>query len=282
MRSLSAAALGLLLALPLPSVAQPSAAQPSAVQGIKFDTPKFNTAQIAEDMARLKISKADLSAMFDTIEGITRWPNDKVTVNLTIGTGFDEACRRKLEDQLDASIADLHKRAGTRFERVAADKAQAIIEISDVPLLDKHWQAASKLPGAAVAYKAPRNTSAVRWDMATVVYPQKHEMAAGYAYEGVYFAQNKARGDGAAPCLAFPMTWWLVHISKPHDRPLLNFMIPRDFSFPDAQLYDIMNFTIMNSPGVKPGAKGKDVIEALKAALLKGGNGLVDVYVNVI
>ena len=260
MSSLKAVALGVLLALP-------AAAPPGAAQGIKFDTPKFNTSQIAEDMAKLKISKSDLSAMFDAIEGITRWPNDKVTVNLTIGAGFDEACGKKLEEQFEASIADLHRRASTRFERVAADKAQAIIEISDVPLLDKHWQAASKLPGAAVSYKAPRNTSAVRWDMATVWYPQKHEMVAGYAYEGVYFAQNKARAGAAAPCPAFPMTWWLVHISKPHDRPLLNFMIPRDFSFPDAQLYDIMNFTIMNSPGVKPGATGKDVIEALKAVL---------------
>jgi hypothetical protein len=265
MRSLSAVAVVGLLAVC--AAAQPSAAQPSAAQGIKFDTPKFNTPQIAEDMAKLKISKNDLSEMFNAIDGITRWPNDKVTINLTFGTGFDDSCRKKIDEQFDASIAELHRRASTRFERVAADKAQAIIEIADVQLLDKHWQAASKLPGAAVAYKAPRNTSAVRWDMATVWYPQKHEMVAGYAYEGVYFAQNKARAGVVAPCQAFPMTWWLVHISKPHDRPLLNFMIPRDFSFADAQLYDIMNYSIMNSEGVKPGAKGKDVIEALKAAL---------------
>jgi hypothetical protein len=260
MRSLSAAVLGALLALPV-------AAPPGAAQGIKFDTLKFNTTQIAEDMAKLRIGKSDLSTMFDAIEGITRWPDDKVTVNLTIGTGFDESCRRKLDEQLDASIAELHRRASTRFERVSPEKAQAIIEIADVQLLDKHWQAAAKLPGAAIAYKAPRNTSAVRWDMATVWYPQKYEMVAGYAYEGVYFSKNKAIAGAAAPCPAFPMTWWLVHISKPHDRPLLNYMIPRDFSFADAQLYDIMNFTIMNSPGVKPGVKGKDVIEALKAAL---------------
>jgi hypothetical protein len=260
MRKLRAVTLGMLLALP-------AATSPSAAQGIKFDTPKFNTPQIAEDMAKLKISKNDLSAMFDAIDGITRWPNDKVTVHLAIGTGFDEACRRNIQAQFEASIAELHRRASTRFEPVAPDKAQAIIEIAEVQLLDKHWQAASKLPGAAIAYKAPRNTSAVRWDMATVWYPQKHEMVAGYAYEGVYFAQNKARAGAAAPCPAFPMTWWLVHISKPHDRPLLNFMIPRDYSFPDTQLYDIMNFTIMNSEGVKPGAKGKEVIEALKAAL---------------
>jgi hypothetical protein len=228
---------------------------------------KFNTQQIAEDMAKLKITKADLAEMYDGIEGITRWPNEKVNLNFTISADFDAECRKKVEAQLDASLADLHRRATTRFERTAADKAQAIIELNDVPLLDRNWQAESKKPGAAIAYKAPRNTAAVRWDMATVWYPQKYEMGAGYAYEGVYFSQNRSRPGIVAPCQPFPMSWWLVHISKPHDRPLLNFMIPKDYSFPDAQLYDIMNFTIMNSEGVKPGMKGKDLAAALRAAL---------------
>ncbi len=240
---------------------------PALAQGIKFGGPKFNTPQIAEDMAKLKLTKADLTEMYSTIDGITRWPDGKVNLNFTIGAGFDEACGKKLEDRLTESLAELHRRAATRFERTSADKAQAIVELSDVPLLDKYWQAASKLPGAAIAYKAPRNTSAVRWDMATVWKPKEKEMVAGYAYEGIYFSQNRARPGIVAPCQAFPMTWWLVHISKPHDRPLLNFMIPRDYSFPDAQLYDIMNFTIMNSEGVKNGMPGKELVEALKAAL---------------
>jgi hypothetical protein len=247
--------------------AAPVAAPPSAAQGIKFDGPKFNAPQIAADMARLKITKDDLDAMFGTIDGITRWPDGKANVNLTIGEGFDPGCGQKLNEQLDASIADLHKRSGTRFERTTPDKADAIIEISDVPLLDKYYKAATLKPGAQISYKAPRNTSAVRWDMATVWNPQKFEMMAGWAYEGIYFTANRTRPGITVACQPFPMTWWLVHISKPHDRPLLNYMIPKDYSFPDAQLYDIMNFSIMNAEGVKAGMKGKDLVEALKAAL---------------
>jgi hypothetical protein len=242
-------------------------ATPALSQGIKFDGPKFNTPQIASDMAKLKITKDDLSEMYNGIEGITRWPGEKAGLHFSLGKDFDEACSKKIQEQLVESIAELHKRASTRFEFVIPDKADAIVEISDVPLLDKYWQARSKLPGAQISYKAPRNTAAVRWDMATVWNPQKHEMMAGYAYEGVYFAQNRTRAGIVAPCQPFPLTWWLVHISKPHDRPLLNFMIPRDYSFADSQLYDIMNFTIMNSEGVKNGMKGKDLVEALKAAL---------------
>lgn len=251
------------LALAALAVAAPAFAQGS----IKFDGPKFNVKQIAEDMARLKIGKADLDTMFGAIDGVTRWPGGKATVNLTIGQGFDEGCGKKLDEQLDATIAELHRRSGTRFERTTADKADAIIEISDVPLLDKYYKAATLREGAAIAYKAPRNTSAVRWDMATVWNPKKYEMMAGWAYEGIYFTANRTRPGITVTCAPFPMTWWLVHISKPHDRPLLNYMIPRDFSFADAQLYDIMNFTVMNSEGVRNGMPGKELVEALKAAL---------------
>ena len=229
---------------------------------------KFNIEQIAADMAKLKLTKDDLSTIFDEVTGITRWPDGKAKLFISVGAGFDEACGKKLEDNLTASIAELHRRSGTRFERVSAsDTADAIVEISDVPLLDKYWVAASKKPGAAISYKAPKTTSAARWDMATVSTPAKFEMAAGWAYEGLYFSQNRARPGMTPPCPEFPMTWWIVHISKRHDAPLLNFMLPRNFDFPETQLYDIMNFTITNAEGVKPGMKGKDLADALKKAL---------------
>lgn len=260
---LSALWAGVLLeALPaVLAVAGPASAQAPAI--------KFNTQQIAADMAKLKISKDELAEMFDTIEGITRWPDNKARLYVSVSPDFDPACGKKLEESVTAAIEDLHRRAATRFERVtAADQADAILELSDVPLLDKYWVAASKKPGAAVSYKAPKTTAAVRWDMATVWYTQpRYEMAAGWAYEGLYFSQNRSRPGVAAPCLAFPAEWWIVHISKRHDAPLLNFMLPRNFDFPETQLYDIMNFTIMNAEGVKPGMKGKDLAAALKAAL---------------
>ena len=230
---------------------------------------KFNTQQIAADMAKLKLTKDDLSEMYDNIEGITRWPDNKARLYVSVSKDFDEACAKKLETSVSDAIEDLHKRAATRFERVtAADQADAIIELSDVPLLDKYWVAASKKPGAAVSYKAPKTTAAVRWDMATVWYtPPRYEMAAGWAYEGLYFSQNRSRPGVVAPCPPFPAEWWIVHISKRHDAALLNFMLPRNYDFPETQLYDIMNFTIMNAEGVKPGMKGKELAAALKAAL---------------
>lgn len=228
---------------------------------------KFNTAQIAADMAKLKISKDELVEMFGPMEGITRWPDGKAKLHLAVGPGFDEACGKKLEASFTEALDDLHKRSGTKFERVAADQADAIIELTDVPLLDKYWVAASKKTGSAMSYKAPKTSSSVRWDMATVWVPARYEMLAGWAYEGIYFSQNRSRPGVAAPCPAFPMEWWIVHISKRHDAPLLNFMLPRNYDFPETQLYDIMNFTIMNAEGVKPGMKGKDLAEALKAAL---------------
>jgi len=236
---------------------------PQRGPGIRFDI-----ARIAAEMSKLRLTREDLSPMFDDIEGVGRWPDGKARVHLAIGPDMDPACAKTLDATLDLTIAELQARSGARFTGVASPAdADAVIELNDVPLLDRGWQAAVKQPGAQVSYKAPRTTMAVRWDMATVWFPQRHLMAAGWAYEGIYYSRNRTRPGMAVPCAPFPMTWWLVHISKPHDRSLLNHAITRNYDVPELHAYDILNFTIMNADGVAPGMKGRDLAAALRAAL---------------